>query len=487
MVMLKKKIFVISLYLIILIRSVPHNLGKDLTKFNIKDKDISYSKAQRNLGNDNYILLYFNKDLYYNAGFGNAYRIDIDYIINVKNNNIKYAKYDPLYVYKNIGIEIHFDKAISSLNNFFYRKYDENMKYLEFIDFTNFNSKSLSDIWHMLYECSSLKSIKFTNLKTSKITHMGYMFYGCSSLESIDLSNFDTSQVTYMNSMFYGCSSLKSIDLSKIKTSKVVYMYEMFYECSSLKSIDLSNFDTSSVISMKSMFYGCSSLETIDLSNFNTFNVTDMNYMFYGCNSVKSIDLSHFDMANCYSYEDMFSEINSLKYINLYSFKNDRIISSIFNDINSTIFVCQKNKIIINSKAYNCCDSNLEPYNCISSNSENTIPSNNDESNNSETDSNNQSHNGDSNNSETDSNNQSDNDDSNANNMNSSNINIIKHKTESSSSISVGAIIGIIAGGLVVIIIAIICAYRNCDCSKNLTDNRNITINNSGTIKKIKF
>jgi hypothetical protein len=91
-------------------------------------------------------------------------------------------------------------------------------------------------------------------------------------------------------------------------------------------------------------------------------------------------------MANCYSYEDMFSEINSLKYINLYSFKNDRIISSIFNDINSTIFVCQKNKIIINSKAYNCCDSNLEPYNCISSNSENTIPSNNDESNNSETD-----------------------------------------------------------------------------------------------------
>ena len=103
------------------------------------------------------------------------------------------------------------------------------------------------------------------------------------------------------------------------------------------------------------------------------------------------------------------------------------------------------------------------------------------------TDSNNQSDNDDSNNSETDRNNQSDNDDSNTNNMNSSNINIINHKTESSSSISVGAIIGIIACGLVVIIIAIICAYRNCDCSKNLTDNRNITINNSGTIKKIKF
>ena len=203
MALLKMRIFVISLYLIILVRSVPHNLRKDFTKFNMENKDSSYSKAQRNLGNDNYILLYFNQSFYLTVGFGNSYRSDIDYIINVENTNVKYSKKDTFYVFRDIAIEIHFDKAISSLESFFDASYDNNMKYLSFVDFTNFNSKSLSNIWHMLYKCSSLKSIKFSNFITTKITKMDYMFYGCNSLESIDLSNFDTSQVTSMNSIFY--------------------------------------------------------------------------------------------------------------------------------------------------------------------------------------------------------------------------------------------------------------------------------------------
>ena len=211
-------------------------------------------------------------------------------------------------------------------------------------------------------------------------------------------------------------------------------------------------------------------------------------------------------MINCYSYGNIFSNISRIKYINLYYFKNDKIISSIFNNINSTIFVCQKNKIINNIKAYNCCDSNLESYDCISSNNENNIPSNtdnsknenstqsnNDESNNKNTkndnstqsnnekntsENNTQSNNDESNNdepnnentknektdnSETVSRYQSDSDDSNTNNANSSNINIINHKTKSSSSISVGAIIGIIAGGLVVVFV-IIFFCKKCVC-----------------------
>ena len=46
--MIKMRIFAISLYLIILVRSAPYNLGKNLTKYNMNDKDSSYSKAQRN-------------------------------------------------------------------------------------------------------------------------------------------------------------------------------------------------------------------------------------------------------------------------------------------------------------------------------------------------------------------------------------------------------------------------------------------------------
>ena len=245
--MIKIRIFVISLFFIILVRSVPHNLGKDLTKINMKDKDNSYSKAQRNLKNDNYIVLYFNQDCYYSSGFVNDYRKDIDYIINAKINYKEYTKKDPLSVYKGFGIEIHFNKAISSLEYFFYSYDDKNMKYLVFVDFTNFNSNSVTNMLNMFDGCSSLKSINFSNFKTSKVTKMSYVFHECSSLESIDLSNFDTSQVTYMNLVFCGCSLLKFIDLSNFITSKAIHMNYFFYGCTSLESIDLSNFDTSQV------------------------------------------------------------------------------------------------------------------------------------------------------------------------------------------------------------------------------------------------
>ena len=148
--------------------------------------------------------------------------------------------------------------------------------------------------------------------------------------------------------------------------------------CSSLKSIDISNINTSKVPSMRAMLSRCSSLKSIDLSNFNTSKVTDMGYMFYECSSLISIDLSNFNMINCHSYNNMFSDINNIKYINLYNFKNDKIISNIFNNINNSIFICQKNKIINNPKAYNCCDSNLKNYECAFSNT----PSKDDNSNN---------------------------------------------------------------------------------------------------------
>ena len=161
--------------------------------------------------------------------------------------------------------------------------------------------------------------------------------------------------------------SLISINLSNFNTSKVKYMDSMFNRCLSLKHINLTNFDTSHVIDMRNMFYGCKSLISINLSNFDTSQVENMEEIFYGCNSLVSIDLSNFDMINCDSYENMFSDIRSIKYLNLYQFKNDKIISRIFNSINNNIFICQKYNIISNPNIYNCCNSDFEPYDCISS------------------------------------------------------------------------------------------------------------------------
>ena len=369
------------------------------------------------LGKDNYIKIYFNKDCNYLSGFENEYRYDIDFINYELNRNEKYRKDDSLIIVRSFGIEIHFDKTIRSLNHFFSNDIDENMEYLvsldlsnfdtskltnmeymfsgcyslksinlsnfdtlnvikmsgvfyncwslEIIDLSNFNTSSVTDMSLMFSDCSSLKSIDLSSFNTSKVIIMAGMFFNCTALKFIDLSSFDTSHVTNMENMFTNCYSLESIDLSNFKTSKVIDMSGMFFNCSSLKSIDLSSFDTSLVTNMELMFNDCSSLTSIDLSSFHTLNVVNMEYMFYGCNSLQSIDLTHFNMINCNSYKKMFSNISNIKYINLYYFKYDKIISNIFKNTNDTIFVCQKDKIIDNPKAYICCDSNLKTYNCL--------------------------------------------------------------------------------------------------------------------------
>ena len=363
-------LIIIYLSLIILVLPKPYSIGKNLNNLNMINKDKvnkMNDRFKRNLNDDNFMILYFNQDCQYSSGFGleSTYRNDVDFIINGNIKIIKFAKNESFSVTKGIGIEIHFNKAINSLFRFFDRREDKNMEYLTFVDFTNFNSISVSNMGFMFSECYSLESIDLSNFNTSQVIDMGLMFYNCSSLESINLSNFDTSQVTDMGWMFYNCFSLKSIDLTNFNTSQVTYMGLMFCNCYSLKSIDLSNFDTSQVTDMGRMFYNCNSLKSIDLSSFNTFKVINMNYTFYGCNSLISIDLSNFDMFNCYSYNNMFSDISNITYINLYNFKKDKIISRTFNNTSNPIFVCQKDKIIDNEKAYNCCNSDLKVYDCI--------------------------------------------------------------------------------------------------------------------------
>ena len=218
----------IYLFLIILVMPKPHNIRKNLKISNVINKDSSNNaneQFKRNLNDDNYMILYFNQDCSYPNGFvktnkllssslfDNVYRNDVDFI-TIGNNYKKYTKNESFNVIKGIGIEIHFNKAIKKLTSFFDAFYDINMKYLSFVDLSNFDTSQVIDMNSMLYGCSSLKSLDLSNFDTSQVTDMGWMFYNCSSLESLDLSNFDTSQVSDMNSMFYNCNSLKSLDLS---------------------------------------------------------------------------------------------------------------------------------------------------------------------------------------------------------------------------------------------------------------------------------
>ena len=192
--------------------------------------------------------------------------------------------------------------------------------------------------------------------------------------------------------------------------------------------------------------------------------------MFNGCSSLISIDLSNFNMSNCISYNDMFSNNNNIKYINIYNFKNDKIISKTFNNINNSIFICQKDKIIVNPKAYNCCDFNLKAYDCISSNNITDIPINTDYLNNV-------------NNSNSIMTDYLKTDNNIINSINTTNTN---NNIKSSSLISVGVIISIITGGILVIIIIMIiinCLFKEeHEISKNNKPKKKETKNSSSKV-----
>ena len=247
----KRRIFIINIYFFILLGSISNNLGKDLIK-----------NVPRNLENehDNYIVLYYNSDCSYQYGFKNSYRSDIAYLINKENNNAKISISEKFNIHKDTEIVIYLNKQVKSLNHFFDAYYDRNMKYLVFVDLSNFD--------------------------TSKVTTMYAMFYNCSSLKSLDLSNFDTSQVTDMYAMFYGCSSLESLDLSNFDMINCNSYFRMFSNIDRIKYINLYNVKNDKIISntfnqVDNIIFVCQKDNIID--NIKVYNCCNSNFEVYNC------------------------------------------------------------------------------------------------------------------------------------------------------------------------------------------------------------
>ena len=155
------------------------------------------------------------------------------------------------------------------------------------------------------------------NLNTKNVTDMAGMFFDCSSLQNLDLSSFNTQNVTGMAGMFAGCGNLQSLDLSAFYTQNVTDMSGMFWGCYSLQSLTLSTFNTQNVTSMNSMFWGCDSLQSLDLSSFDTRNVTDMRYMFWSCSNLQSLDLSSFYTQNMTEMDYIFEYCTNLAFVTL--------------------------------------------------------------------------------------------------------------------------------------------------------------------------
>ncbi|EAE2923806.1 BspA family leucine-rich repeat surface protein, partial [Listeria monocytogenes] len=183
----------------------------------------------------------------------------------------------------------------------------------EVLDVSNLDTSSVTNMYAMFEDCTSLEELDVSHFDTSSVTDMYRVFNGCEKLKKLDVSNFDTSSATAMVQMFRNCSALEKLDVSNFNTSLVTDMRAMFAGCTSLEVLDVSNFDTSSVTNMAAMFSDNEKVEKLDLSTFDTSSVTNMGTMFKNCTALKSLYLDNFTHAA--SSTDMFTGTTSLSYL----------------------------------------------------------------------------------------------------------------------------------------------------------------------------
>ena len=154
---------------------------------------------------------------------------------------------------------------------------------------TSFANARPTSCYKWFFWCEKLNQVEgIKNLNTKEVTDMADMFYECRDLSSLDVSGFNTEKVTDMSGMFYECISLKLLDVAKFNTANVKSMSNMFYRCNNLDLLNVTNFNTANVTNMQGMFSSCPALTTIYASDkFVTGQVTDGSNMFSNCTNLK--------------------------------------------------------------------------------------------------------------------------------------------------------------------------------------------------------
>ena len=154
---------------------------------------------------------------------------------------------------------------------------------------TSFANARPTSCYKWFFWCEKLNQVEgIKNLNTKEVTDMADMFYECRDLSLLDVSDFNTEKVTDMSGMFYECISLKLLDVAKFNTANVKSMSNMFYRCNNLDLLNVTNFNTANVTNMQGMFYSCPALTTIYASDkFVTGQVTDGSNMFSNCINLK--------------------------------------------------------------------------------------------------------------------------------------------------------------------------------------------------------
>ncbi len=186
------------------------------------------------------------------------------------------------------------------------------------IDLSNLDTRYVTDMTEMFYNCYYLTSLKgLSGLDTSGVTTMYYMFYNCYRLTSLaGLEDWDTSSVTDMRHMFESCYGLTSISaLSEWDTGNVTSLYLTFYNCRSLTSLTgLEDWDVHSVTTLYETFYNCYSLTTLSaLANWDVGSVTTLELTFYNCYGLTTLSaLANWDVSSVTTLYLTFYNCHSL-------------------------------------------------------------------------------------------------------------------------------------------------------------------------------
>ena len=309
-----------------LINDYTYSEHKQLSETILKDSKTNYINATYDCPANDACKFYFISSNSNSSGYINFTSLISS--ITIDGESVPVQNYQKFNTSGARNVIIEFKEKVENLDCFF-----QNCDYLISVDFSNFDTSELTNMYGLFAFCYNLTSITWgPYFSTSKVTDMSDLFNGCYSLELLDLSNFNTAKVTKFSWMFYLCKSLKKLDISSFDTSRATDFSYMFFGCSSLTSIDLSSFKTSEVETMNRMFHDCRSLKTINFGdNFDTRNVKDMGYMFCHCSSLEAFNFDdNFDTRNVNNMNYMFSDCSSLKTI---SFGNNFDTSNVTNMI----------------------------------------------------------------------------------------------------------------------------------------------------------
>ena len=222
----------------------------------------------------------------------------------------------------------------------------QNCYNIENIDMSKFKSNELVDMGYMFKNCYKLKNIKFgPEFTTEKVETMYALFKNCTSLKKVDLSKFKSNSLLDMSYMFSDCHNLESYNFSPEFTGeKVITMTHLFENCISLTSIDFSNFISGDLVDLTYVFLGCTRLKKVKFGEeFTARKVDNMYEMFRGCLSLTSVDLSKFHPKVLLETANMFYDCVSLvqvKFHNNLILKDMRHMENMFYNCNNTCFQC---------------------------------------------------------------------------------------------------------------------------------------------------